>query len=100
MASKKKIFIRCGQVKYPPDPTWVDVLLEADLKPEHIPPAIKKIRDILHDTKEAQILISGPVCLGVAIGQAFEHAPVKIEYVQLNQMTKEFEVWVTNTINM
>jgi len=45
------------------------------------------------------VLIAGPVTLGVALGQGLAHEPVAIEYLQLNQITKEFEVWVTNRAN-
>ena len=45
------------------------------------------------------MLIAGPVTLGVALGQGLAHEPVAIEYLQLNQITKEFEVWVTNRAN-
>lgn len=47
-----------------------------------------------------QLLVAGPVALGIALGQALAHEPVAIDYLQLNQATKEFEVWVTNRRNL
>jgi hypothetical protein len=38
--------------------------------------------------------------LGIALGQGLAHEPVAIDYLQLNQVSKEFEVWLTNRRNL
>ncbi len=54
------------------------------------------IKARLEGSRHAQVLIAGPVCLGVAAGIALEHLPVRIDFVQLNQRSKEFETWLSN----
>ncbi len=95
------LFIRCGDRYAPPEPdgSWVVITLPSDLGAEGIPDAVARVRSRLRGARSARVLIAGPVTLGVALGQGLAHEPVAIEYLQLNQITKEFEVWVTNRTN-
>jgi hypothetical protein len=90
-----KLFVHCGD-REPPDPSWTALPLKPSIGPQDLPAIISRIRQALRGFREADILLAGPVCLGVAVGQSFEHSPVKIRYWQLNQPTKEYEVWLTN----
>jgi len=76
------------------------VTLPENLDREGVPVAVERVREALRGTRHAEVLIAGPVTLGVAVGQALAHEPVAIDYLQLNQATKEFEVWVTNRRNL
>ena len=49
---------------------------------------------------EALLLIAGPGVLGVALGQGLAHEPTAIDYLQLNQTTKQFEPWLSNRRNL
>jgi hypothetical protein len=96
------VFVRCGDRYEPPeaDGAWTVVTLAAELRPADLPQAAQQVRSALRGRRAARLLIAGPVCLGVALGQALAHEPVAIDYLQLNQATKEFEVWLTNRRNL
>lgn len=97
-----RLFVRCGERYAPPEleADWTVVTLPAELGAEAVPPAVAEVRQALRGHRSARVLIAGPVALGVAIGQALAHEPVAIDYLQLNQVTKEYEVWVTNRRNL
>jgi len=96
-----RVFVRCGDRYDPPEgATWTVITLPADLEPDALPQAVSRVRAALRGARAADLLIAGPVALGVALGQALAHEPVAIDYVQLNQTTKEFEAWVTNRRNL
>lgn len=97
-----QVFIRCGDRYLPPEasPTWTVITLPAELGPKALPAAIDEVRRSLRGVHAARLLIAGPVVLGVALGQALAHEPVAVDYLQLNQTTKEFEVWLTNRRNL
>jgi hypothetical protein len=58
------------------------------------------VREALRGERSARLLVAGPVALGIALGQGLAHEPVAIEYLQLNRVTKEFGVWLTNRRNL
>lgn len=101
-ADAVQLFVRCGDRYTPPDPAtaWTVITLPAELGAETLPPAVAQVRRTLHGHRAARVLIAGPVALGIAIGQALAHEPVAIDYLQLNQVTKGYEVWVTNRRNL
>ena len=93
---KKQVFVHCGDHRQAPDLDWEYIPLPTFIQPSHLAEAIQRVREAIRGFRWVRILVAGPVCLGVAIGQALQHEPVTIEYVQLNQENKEFEVWLTN----
>jgi len=95
----RKIFVRCGRTAKPPDEQWEIVELPDFLSgSEDVLEAVIRVKElVLASLEDVRLLIAGPIVLGVAVGQALEHAPVKVEYVQLNQRTKRFEIWWDNT---
>jgi hypothetical protein len=97
-----QLFVRCGERYTPPEPegSWQVITLPAELGPEALPAAVEQVRRALRGHRAARLLIAGPVTLGVAIGQGLAHEPVAIDYLQLNQVTKEYEVWLTNRRNL
>lgn len=101
-ASSIALFIRCGDRYHPPDDgaAWTVLTLQAELVSTDLPGAVAEVRRLLRGRRIARVLVSGPVVLGIALGQGLAHDPVAIEYVQLNQMTKEFEVWLSNRANV
>lgn len=104
MASQRgacQVFVRCGDRYLPPQPLpdWTVITLPADLRAEELPAAVEQVRRALRGAPAARLLIAGPVALGIALGQALAHEPVAVDYLQLNQTTKEFEVWLTNRRN-
>jgi hypothetical protein len=101
-ATALRLFVRCGDLyQPPPDETdWRILDLPAELAATDLPGAIARVRQALRGHRSALLLVAGPVALGVALGQALAHEPVAIDYLQLNQVTKEFEVWVTNRRNL
>ena len=96
------LFIRCGERYAPPAPAdrWQVVTLPADLAAQNLPAAVAHVREALRGRRTARLLIAGAVALGVALGQGLAHEPVAIDYLQLNQVSKEFEVWLTNRRNL
>lgn len=96
------VFVRCGERYLPPADGvgWQVVTLPAALAADDLPGAVAEVRRLLRGARTARVLVAGPVVLGVALGQGLAHEPVAIEYVQLNQMTKTFEVWLTNRANL
>lgn len=96
------LFIRCGDRYRPPGDGsgWKIVELPAELVPAELPRAVEQVRQALHGHRSARLLIAGPVALGIALGQALAHEPVAIDYLQLNQATKQFELWVSNRRNL
>lgn len=96
------LFVRCGQRYEPPagEEAWTVIDLAAELKPEDLPAAVQRVRESLRGQRAARVLVAGPVALGIALGQGLAHEPVAIEYLQLNQVTKDFEVWLTNRRNL
>lgn len=101
-ASTIDVFVRCGERYCPPadDAGWQIVTLPAALASEDLPGAVVEVRRILHGARTARVLVAGPVVLGRSLGQGLAHEPGAFEYVQLNQMTKAFEVWLTNRANL
>jgi len=91
-----KLFVHCGD-RFPPDRTWEALPLPASLTRQDLAPAVRAVRTRLRDVRHAQILIAGPICLGVALGMALEHIPTRVDFIQLNQRTKELEPWVSTT---
>ncbi|MFN7961570.1 MAG: hypothetical protein U0002_09885 [Thermoanaerobaculia bacterium] len=101
MSSKEKVFVRCGERYLPPeDEGWRVVTLPSELSAADLPEAVRLVREALRPVKKADLLIAGPVTLGVALGQALAHEPVAIDYWQLNQMSKEIEPWLSNRRNL
>lgn len=102
MAEPVQLFVRCGERYAPPDPegAWRVLTLADELGPQSLPGAVDEVRRTLRGHRTARVLIAGPVALGVAVGQGLAHEPVAIDYLQLNQVTKEYEVWVTNRRNL
>jgi hypothetical protein len=96
------LFVRCGPRYEPPagEEGWTVIDLEAELRPEDLPVAVERVRESLRGQRRARVLVAGPVALGIALGQGLAHEPVAIEYLQLNQVTKGFEVWLTNRRNL
>jgi hypothetical protein len=97
-----RLFVRCGERYTPPADgrEWTIVTLPEEVRAEHLPGAVAQVRERLRHFRDAHVLIAGPVALGVALGQGLAHEPTAIDYVQLNQTTKEFEVWLTNRRNL
>jgi hypothetical protein len=97
-----QLFVRCGERYAPPEPatSWQVLTLPDELGPGALPAAVDQARKALRGYRSARVLIAGPVTLGVALGQGLAHDPVALEYLQLNQVTKEYEVWVTNRRNL
>lgn len=92
------VFLRCGDRNAPvTDMQWIDVPLPAQLTRGDIPDAVRRVRAAIEGAPRARLLIAGPVCLGVALGQALAHDPTHVEFVQLDQYTKRFSTWVENT---
>ena len=96
------VFVRCGDRYVPPmgGGPWTVIELPHDLGRDDLQQAVQRVRESLHGHRAAQLLVAGPVALGIALGQGLAHEPVAIEYLQLNQVTKEFEVWLTNRRNL
>jgi len=97
-----RLFVRCGNLYQPPQvaPDWQILDLPAELAPADLPGAVAQVRRVLRGHRTALLLVAGPVALGIALGQALAHEPVAIDYLQLNQVTKEFEVWLSHRGNL
>lgn len=97
-----ELFVRCGDRYRPPDgePGWRVVELPGELTPADLPAAVERVRRALRGHRSARLLVAGPVALGIALGQGLAHEPVAIDYLQLNQVSKEFEVWLSNRRNL
>ncbi len=91
-----RLFVRCGDDAVPPDDGWQIVALPATLKATELVAAVKKVREAVDTAGAAQILIKGPVTLGVALGHALQHHPCKVDYLQLDQATKLTTTWWSN----
>ncbi|HEX4955809.1 MAG TPA: hypothetical protein VF017_20670 [Thermoanaerobaculia bacterium] len=102
MSLEKKIFVRCGDRYLPPGDSgeWEVITLPGELSAAGLPEAVRLVRAAVRGSKHVDLLIAGPVALGVALGQALAHEPAAIDYWQLNQMTKELERWVSNRGNL
>jgi len=96
------LFIRCGERYAPPAAAgpWEVITLPGELAPRDLPNAVAAAREALRGRRSARVLIAGPVALGIALGQGLAHEPVAIDYLQLNQVSKDFEVWLTNRRNL
>jgi hypothetical protein len=92
-----KLFVCAGEGT-PPESNYKVLRLPATLDRNDVQPAVDQIRDLLVGFGQADIVIKGPIVLGVALGQCLEHIPCKVQYLQLNQASKEFEVWWRNTL--
>lgn len=55
------------------------------------------VRRRLEQVSRAQVLVKGPVALGVALGHVLQHVPCHVEFLQLDQATKQLGVWWSNT---
>jgi len=78
------IFVRCGD-RYAPPPSggpWTVIDLPHDLGPEDLPSAVRRVRESLRGHATAQLLVAGPVTLGIALGQGLAHEPAGIDYLQ------------------
>lgn len=94
-----RLFVRCGERFEAPDPGWQVLSLPHPLAAEHLPEAVRRVRGALSGVKEAELLLAGPVVLGVALGQALAHIPARVVYLQLNQATKTLEPWARNDLD-
>jgi hypothetical protein len=97
-----QLFVRCGDRYLPPEDAdpWTVITLPAELGAQLLPEAVSRVREALRGQRAARLLIAGPLALGIALGQGLAHEPVAIDYLQLNQATKAFEVWLTNRRNL
>lgn len=93
----KILFVRCGDRFSNPD-AQETITLASSLTPEDIPDAVRQVREAIDS--ETQLIVAGPGGLCFALGMALEHIPHKVEFVQLNQATKAYEVWVDTTQNL
>jgi hypothetical protein len=97
MAADLKLFVCAGEAS-PPEEGYKILSLPAELRREDIEKAAAQTRQLLAGVQNADIVIKGPVVLGVAIGQYLEHVPCHVRYLQLNQANKQFETWWQNTL--
>ncbi len=93
----KTLFVRCGDRFSNPDADQT-ITLSGSLEPKDIPTAVAEVRAAI--SGDTRLIVAGPGGLSFALGMALEHIPFKVEYVQLNQVTKAYEVWVSNTHNL
>lgn len=91
------IFVRCGD-RFLNQDADVTITLSATLGPSDIPGVVKEVRNAI--TTDTQLVVAGPGGLCFALGMALEHIPQKVEFVQLNQTTKSYEVWTSNVHNL
>ena len=96
-----KLFVRCGDRFAPPEGAEV-VTLPGSLTPADVSSAVRTVRDAITLIRENEVdlIVAGPGGLCYALGQALEHVPTKVTFVQLNQATKNYEAWVCNTQNL
>ena len=98
---ERRIFVHCGDRYVPPeDEGWTLIELPQELRPQHLTAAIGRVRKAIAHATGARIVVAGPVMLAAALAQALAHDPVPIEYLQLDQFTKKFDVWLTNKQNL
>ena len=93
----KILFVRCGDRFTNPDAEET-LTLPGTLGPQDIPEAVRQVRAAI--TGDTRLIVAGPGGLCFALGMALEHIPQKVEFVQLNQATKAYEVWASNAHNL
>lgn len=91
------LFVRCGDRFSNPDADRT-ITLSGTLQPQDIPAAVAEVRAAI--SGDTRLIVAGPGGLSFALGMALEHIPFKVEYVQLNQATKAYEVWTSNVQNL
>ena len=95
----KILFVRCGDRFSNPDAVET-ITLPGSLSNQDIPAAVAEVRLAITRLGETQLVVAGPGGLCFALGMALAHVPQAVEFVQLNQLTKAYEVWVSTTQNL
>jgi len=91
-----KLFVACGEVS--DTAAGYEVMqLPMVLGPDLVASVAERVKNRLARASSAEILVKGPIVLGVALGQVLAHVPCRIDYLQLDQSTKRTSAWWSNT---
>lgn len=97
----KILFVRCGERALPVGDENIVITLDASMTPEKAKASVQKVRQAIAELGgPVELRIAGPGMLVGMYAQTFEHIPHEVRFVQLNQLTKAYEVWFSNKENL
>lgn len=98
---KKILFVRCGERAMPIGDENEIVTLDSGLSAEIAKASIQTVRLAIAKLGPiVELRIAGPSMLVGMYAQSFEHMPIEVKFSQLNQLTKQYEVWFSNKENL
>lgn len=102
MAEEKKVlFVRCGERAIPVGDETTVLTLDADMDPTKAKASVAEVRQAIAALgSPVELRVAGPGMLVGMYAQAFEHMPIEVRFVQLNQLTKAYEIWFSNMENL
>jgi len=98
--NKKVLFVRCGERMLPIGDEDRVLTLDAAMTPESARIAVHLVREAVAELGDVELRVGGPGMFVGMLAQALEHIPQAVDFVQLNQLTKSYEVWFSNTENL
>ena len=97
----KVLFVRCGERALPVGDEDLVITLEAAMDPEKAKASVQQVREAIAELGgPVELRVAGPGMLVGIYAQALEHIPYEVRFVQLNQLTKAYEVWFSNKENL
>lgn len=94
----KVLFVRCGDRAVPVGDEDKIVTLDAAMNSESAKASVQTVRNAIANLGgQVELRVAGPGMLVGMYAQSFEHMPCTILFSQLNQLTKRYEVWFSNT---
>jgi hypothetical protein len=97
----KVVFVRCGEKFVAVGDEAKVVTLDAAMTSEKAKAAVAQVRSaVIEVGSPVELRIGGPGMLVGVIAQSLEHIPVEVRYSQLNQLTKQYEIWFSNKENL
>lgn len=100
-ATKNVLFVRCGERQSPVGDEDVVLTLDAAMDAQKAKDSVALVRaELAKLGRHVELRVAGPGILWGMYAQAFEHSPIRIEYSQLNQLSKQYEIWFSNSENL
>lgn len=91
------LFVCAGEAS-PPDERFEVLHAPAIMDPQSVRVTAEAVRARLAGERHAEVLVKGPIALGIALGHLLEHVPCRVDFLQLDQATKRVTVWWSNTM--
>lgn len=102
--SKKVLFVRCGERALPVGDENKILTLDTAMDAQKAHTSVNEVRaavaELADGGNEVDLRVAGPGILYAFFAQALQHIPYTVQFVQLNQLTKQYGTWLSNRENI